>query len=509
MSGSLTSKTLHAAKWTYLSTLITAGLQIIVTAVLARLLAPQAFGLVAMAGLVLRFGQYFAQMGVGQAIVQRAELKTDHASAGFWSSVVIGALFTGAAWLLAPLASRAFGNAELMPVLRWMCLSFVISGASTTSFALLRRAMRFKAIAVTEIVAYVIGYGGALVLAVTGAGVWALVFAGLCQTAVASVLYNVLARPVLLPALRWRPYRELLGFGTAVSFISFLEFLTSNLDTMVVGRVAGAANLGYYTRALSLTGLPMQYMSTSLSKVLLPSFSRAQDDSDRVGRAYLTVITVFAGIGLPVGLGMSGAAREVVALLLGPQWAASVPVMRIVATASVAAMLAHFGGILLEATARLREKVALRLGQLALFVSALLVLGRFGLLGYATAFAISETAHLIAQSVVVGRALPLSAGSILQAYKPGIVGGTLAAMLLYGESVAGVGLGAPIGVVLSAQVLTGMLVLVGTAVYVDHGSLYRSVRGRIPNDPPPRMASIVGRVDRLTGWILSTSGGQL
>lgn len=498
MSGSLATKALHAAKWTYLSTFITAALQIIVTAVLARLVAPEAFGLVAMAGLVLRFGQYFAQMGVGQAIVQRAELEPEHTSAGFWASAIIGALFTGVAWLLAPLASRAFGSVELIPVLQWMSLSFLISGTSATSFALLRRAMRFKAIAVTEIVAYVIGYGGALVLAATGAGVWALVFAGLCQTAVANLLYNVLARPVLVPVLRWQPYRELLGFGTVVSFISFLEFLNANLDTIAVGRFAGATQLGFYNRALSLTGLPMQYMSTSLSRVLLPSFSRIQDETARAGRAYLTLITVFAGIGLPVALGMSGASAEIVAVLLGDRWAASVPVMRIVAVAAVAAMLSHFGGILLEANAHLREKMLLRVAQLAMFAALLVTLRGLGLSGYALAFAISESGQLIAQSMVLCRVLSMSALDVVRAYVPGLVGGAASAGILYWQSLLGTSLRMPLGVTLGIQILTGVVLLILVAVFVLHGQLYRVLRERITTPARGWALGLVRWADRIT-----------
>lgn len=499
MGDSLTGRTVTAAKWTYLSTFITAGLQVVVTAVLARLVAPEAFGLIAMSTLVLRFGQYFAQMGVGQAIVQRAELSDDHASAGFWSSVVIGGIFTAVAWALAPLAAKAFGSAELVPVLRWMSLTFIISGTSTTSFALLRRGMRFKAIALTDVAAYVLGYGGALGLAFSGAGVWALVFAGLGQATVSSILYNVLARPILVPVGRWQPYRELLGFGTAVSFISFLEFLNSNLDTMVVGRVAGPAQLGYYTRALSLTGLPMQYMSTSLSRVLLPSFSRVQDDPGRISRGYLTVIIVFAGLGLPVALGMSGASREIVGVLLGEQWAASVPVMRVVAVASVAAMLSHFGGILMEATARLRQKVALRLGQLTLLGVLLFALGRFGLVGYATAFAASEGLHLIAQTAVLIRVLSINPKALVRAYAPGATGGLAAGLLLYAESAVGQAVGVSPGAVLVAQVLSGACVLVATSLLVGEGSLYLAVRERMPGNPPASLRGVVGYADRVVG----------
>jgi len=499
MSGSLTSTTLRAAKWTYLSTAITAGLQIIVTAVLARLLTPDAFGLVAMSSLVLRFGQYFAQMGVGQAIVQRAELNDDHASAGFWASVMIGGVFSGAAWLLSPLAAPAFDAPRLAPVLQVMGLAFFITGTSTTSFALLRRAMRFRAIAVTEIVAYVIGYGGALVLAAHGAGVWALVFAGLCRTTVSSISYNVLARPILVPVTRWQPYRELLGFGTTVSFISFLEFLNSNLDTMVVGRLAGATQLGFYNRALSLTGLPMQYMSTSLSRVLLPSFSRVQEDTARARRAYVSLITIFAGIGLPIGFGMSGASSEIVAVLLGDQWTESVPVMRVVAVASVAAMLSHFGGILLEATAHLREKVVLRVAQLLGFIVLLLVLGRFGLTGYALAFAISESGQLIAQSAVLCRVLSMRVSDLVWAYAPGLTGGAAAAAMLYAESVAAESLSVPDGIVLMSQIATGAVVLISTALFVRRGQLYRVVRERARLPVRGWAGSLVRTADRVVG----------
>lgn len=497
MSSSLTSTTLSAAKWTYLSTAVTASLQIIVTAVLARLLTPDAFGLVAMAALVLRFGQYFAQMGVGQAIVQRAELSDDHASAGFWSSVMIGAVFSGAAWLLAPLAATAFDSPGLASVLQIMGLSFFITGTSTTSFALLRRAMRFRAIAITEIIAYVVGYGGALVLAATGAGVWALVFAGLAQTAVASGSYNLLAQPILVPVTRWQPYRELLGFGTAVSFISFLEFLNSNLDTIAVGRLAGATQLGFYNRALSLTGLPMQYMSTSLSRVLLPSFSRVQEETARAGRAYISLITVFAGIGLPVAFGMSGASTEIVAVLLGGQWTASVPVMRIVAVASVAAMLSHFGGILLEATAHLREKVTLRVIQLVVFIALLLALSRYGLTGYALAFAISESSQLVVQSAVLCRVLSMRASELIGAYVPGLCGGAAAAAMLHAESVAGRALHLPGGLILVVQVATGAVVLVATALFVRRGQLYRVVRERTSSPLRGWAARIVRAADGL------------
>ncbi len=495
----LTAKTLSAAKWTYSSTVVTAALQVAVTAVLARMLTPEAFGLVAMAAVVLRFGQYFAQMGVGQAIVQRPELLDGHVAAGFWASTIIGGLFAAAVWLGAPLGSMLLDSTDLTLVLRWMSLSFVISGTSTTSFGILRRKMRFRAIALTEIAAYVIGYGGSLILAFLGVGVWALVFAGLAQATVASVVYNLIARPRLVPPLRWQPYRELLGFGTAVSAISFLEFLSSNLDTMLVGRLMGSTQLGYYSRALSLAGLPMRYMSTSLSRVLLPGFSRIQRDLPRAGRAYISLTAVFAGIGMPVALGMAGAANEVIGVMLGSQWAASVPVMRVVALAAVAAMLSHFGGILLEGTAHLREKAILRVGQFLVLGPMLIVMARYGLVGYATAFAASETANLIAQNMVLMRVATIGRRELVRAYTPGVVGGLAAAILLYGESRLGGLLQMSLASTLLVQILTGGAILVAASLFVQKGLVYRVLRNRAGRFGSPRIERLLTLADRVVG----------
>ena len=479
-NGTLTRQTLHGAKWTYVAMFVNAGFQVFIVAALARLVVPSAFGLIAMATLVLRFGQYFANMGVGQAIVQRGSLSREHASAGFWTSVGIGTLFWGLVWLLAPLATRFFHSPGLTPVLEVMGAGFFLTGTSTAAFGLLRRGMRFRAIAISDVCTYAVSYAGVgVIVALLGGEVWSLVAASLCQALLTSVIYNLLARPRIVPVMTWGPYRELLGFGSAVSLISFLEFLNSNLDTIVVGRTAGAGSLGYYSRSLNLTGLPMQYLSTSLSKVLLPSFARIQDDLARVGRAYITLLTVFASLGLPIALGMSGAATEIVRVLLGPDWSAAVPVVRIVAVASCAAMLSHFGGVALEATAHLRDKLALRGGQLAVFACALLALSRFGLVGFASAFALSELTLHVALVIRAARLFGVPLAQVKAAYWPGMATGVLCWAALFGESALGSAAGLPALAVLAVQLVTGVTLVFSVAMRAGHGRLYRLLQQRL------------------------------
>jgi len=505
----LTAKTLRGAKWSYLSTFINAGLQIFVTAILARVLAPSAFGLVAMAGVVLSLGSYFAQMGIGQAVVQRRVLTREHVAAGLWASVLVGAAFSAFVWVAAPFVAVTFKSAELTLVLRVMGLTFLVGGTSNVAGAILQRQMRFRAIAISDIGAYILGYAGVGVfMALSGYGVWSLVVAAFCQRLISSIAYNALARPRAIPVLSWRPYGEMLGFGSTVSVISFLEFVNGNLDTMVVGRLGGSTSLGYYSRAQNLTALPMYYMSTSLSSVLLPSFSRVQADTVRLRKAYLSVITVFAGIGLPIAFGMSGAAREIIAVLLGPQWGASVPVMRIAAVASAASMLSHFGGVTMEATAHLRDKVVMNIARLIIFVSLLVGLSPFGLVGYALAFAISEVLMHAAYATRVGVLFEVPASENVRAYVPGLLCGVCVGAALYCESVLGTRLAVPEVATLLTQVATGALILGFLGLRLGHGRVFIAIHERTGAPPKSGFVSTVVRIAaHMSGNVLVSSAG--
>jgi len=163
MTDNLTSKTLHGLKWSYISTLTKSVLQIGFTAIMARLLEPAAFGLIAMAGVILRFGSYFAQMGVGSALIQKKEISDEDVRAAFTSALFLGVLFCVSVWFLAPLAIYIFDSERVIPIIRViirvMALSFIITGLTTTALSLLRRNLEFRSLAVTEIVSYVLGYG--------------------------------------------------------------------------------------------------------------------------------------------------------------------------------------------------------------------------------------------------------------------------------------------------------------------------------------------------------------
>ena len=260
--------------WTYIAIAIGVVIQLGVTAVTARLLDPAAFGLVAMANVLMRFGGYFAQMGVGRALIQRPEIGDDEVRAAFTSSTILGLIVGAVVILAAPLAAAFFKSEDVVPVTRWLALTFVASGLGATAQALLRRNLRFRASGFVEVAAYALGYGvPTLGLAFAGFGVWSLVAGAIGQSIVASGLAYLLTRHPVRPTFKFAAHRLLLGFGTKVSIISLLEFVGSTLDSAVIGRFGSAAQLGVYNRAFMLASLPTYHAHNGIAKVLFPVLS--------------------------------------------------------------------------------------------------------------------------------------------------------------------------------------------------------------------------------------------
>lgn len=282
----LTSRTVHGMKWSLVAQVLNVTTTVATTAVLARLLAPATWGLVSMALVILRFGQYFARMGVGAALIQKPELTDDDVRAGFTSSVLLGAAVCVVVVLAAPFTHLIFADPQVVPVARVMSFAFILDGAAVTSGALLQRQLKFKVFAWLDTVSYVVGYGAvAIVLAVLGHGVWSLVVAGLAQSAMSAVLYYAATRHRLKPLFRWSVYERLYSFGARISVTQFLEFITYNMDTMWAGHFFNAGDVGTYTRSFTLVSMPNQYLVTTFTRVLFPSFSRVQKETERLRNA--------------------------------------------------------------------------------------------------------------------------------------------------------------------------------------------------------------------------------
>lgn len=346
-----------------------------VTATTARLLDPKDFGLIAMANVLLRFGGYIAQMGVGRALIQRADIDEYDVRAAFTSSTLLGSAVAVIVFATAPLAAAFYQTPEVVPVIRWLALMFVFTGIGSTAQALLRRNLRFRGSGFVEVVAYAVGYAvPGLWLAASGFGVWSLVAATLGQAALASGLAYGLTRHSVRPVFALQRHRRLLAYGSKVSAISFLEFIGATLDSLVIGRFGTAAQLGLYNRAYLLASLPTYQVNNGIAKVLFPVLSAGQGDIAAF-KATLSRVSVLAiKVVLPVGVGMALAAPEMVGVVLGPQWTEAIPLFAILALGLSINLLATFPGIALESLGALRGKALVQTAFVLVLGLSLLVL---------------------------------------------------------------------------------------------------------------------------------------
>lgn len=396
---SLKEKTIHGLKWSYISTFSTAIMQIGYTAVMARLLNPSDFGLVAMGGVVLRLGQYFAQMGMSSAIIQKKDLTNENISAAFTSSLFLGFIFSLLTVLLAPLAVFIFNNNEIVSIIRLMGLSFLINGFSLTALALIRRNLEFKRLTIAEITAYIIGYLiVGIGLAILGFGVWSLVFASLTQSAILSILTFIIIKHKVTLTFSWAQYKPLFSFGSKVSIISFLEFIGGSLDTILIGRFFGNKKLGFYNRAQMLISLPMTYFISSFSKVLFPSLSAIQDDNERIKKNFFLILKIAATIIFPFAVVVSILSKEIVFTILGAKWGESVTLLRILAIAGAIDYFEHLIAVLFEAKGYLKQKIYLQTGYIITLLIAFYLFFEAGVLGFTIALLISQVIRFTAYS---------------------------------------------------------------------------------------------------------------
>lgn len=383
------SRTVSGMRWGTMSTGVNIVFQIGFMAVMARLLSPADFGLVAIANVVLRFLSYFAQMGVSPALIQKPHLEDGDVRAALSVSLSISVFCVLLAVIFAPLAQTYFSIPDLEHVIQALSLSFLLTGASAVSLGLLRREMNFKKIALIESASYVFGYGliGVL-LALAGMGVWALVGAALSQAGMIAIFAYLAVRHEVAFTHRREQRMHFLKFGSRYSLIGFIEFLCSSLDAMVIGKLFGAGPAGLYSRAFLLAHLPVQQPANLLTKVLFPVISRLgikrQADSLQIS---LLLVGSYA---FSVSLGMIPAAHDLITVLLGDQWIEAVPLLQVLALAVGPVYVSHVMGTTLDAMSALKPKLRIQATKLVVLILLLLALSSKGTIGVVYAVVIAE-----------------------------------------------------------------------------------------------------------------------
>ncbi|HEY8590565.1 MAG TPA: lipopolysaccharide biosynthesis protein, partial [Naasia sp.] len=251
--------------------------------VLARLLEPQDYGLVAMVLVIIGVGEVFRDFGLSTAAVQAKTLSDDERNNLFWINGGIGLLLAVVAAAVSPLVALLFDDERLVGLTLVLSVTFLLNGIGTQFRADLNRDLRFGPLVVTDIAAQVAGVLAGVLAAVAGWGYWALAGQQIVLAVVMLVGVAVFARWRPSWYRRAVPVRRFLTFGAEVVGAQLLGYASKNIDTLVIGTTLGATPLGYYNRAYQLLALPLSQINAPATRVALPVLSKLQSDRHRFG----------------------------------------------------------------------------------------------------------------------------------------------------------------------------------------------------------------------------------
>lgn len=383
-SSGLAHRAVGGMIWVAWGSAAMAVLQLVVVALLSRLLKAEDFGVVTAALFFIGFSLIFSQLGLGPALVHRPDLQPRHISTAFFASAGFGLLIAAILWLLAPAIASFYRMDALVPVVRVLALGFPINGISSVAENMVQRQFRFRLLANTNVLAYGLGYGLiGVVLALLGWGVWALVLAQLSQTVLRTVLLCRAAPPLLHPRPTRKAFSELIDYGVGQSAGRFAWFLANQADNLVVGRWLGAAALGFYGRAYQLMAAPTSALGDVLDKVLFPTMAHVQHDTRRLASAYLQGCALIALVTVPTGVVAAVLAPELVRVFLGRDWQAAVAPFQVLALGMMFRTSHRMSDSLARATGRVYRR-AWRQAMYAVLVFAGALIGQlWGVVGVA------------------------------------------------------------------------------------------------------------------------------
>jgi polysaccharide transporter, PST family len=392
--------------------------------ILSRLLPPQAFGLLAMIAALTEILEQIKDFGLSAATIQKTNITHEQVTALFWINSVAGVAAAFTLFAGAPLLAQFYGQPELTNITRWLALAFIISGATTQHWALLRRQMRFSTIARIDVGSELLGMTTAVVAALAGAGFWALVAQRL--------VYTVAVMLATWSTSRWRPglprrcsgIKSLLVFGGSVTGNGILNILGRNIDQVLIGWYWGALPLGLYERGYRLLMSPTNTVMVPLYGVGMPALSRLHDDPERYRRAYLSLSEKLAMLTVPAAALMVATADWIVALLLGAQWHDAAPIVAWLGVAAALLPVAVSTGLLFVTQDRAPE--LFKVGAISSTVSivSILIGLPFGPVGVAASFALGSTFVRVPMCFwLAGRKGPVTVADLFTSVAPSVIAG--------------------------------------------------------------------------------------
>jgi O-antigen/teichoic acid export membrane protein len=462
MSGEITKSVVSGATWSGVSQVVGQGLKLVSGIILWRWLLPDDFGLLAMVAIVTVIAGNLIDVGFIEAVVQRKEITPKHLVSVFWLILFAGTALCLIITALSPLIAGFFDSPQLGPLLAVSSTIFIFQSSAAVHSALLRRRMQFFRASMADMgdaVGYIVA---ALTAAFLGMGVWSLVIGN-----IGGCVPGVVLRWILVG---WRPsfsfsiaaIRDLWKFGINNVGTRLVYITLDKLDFLILGKYLLPEILGFYSQALKIVRIPSESLWTVGNRIGLPALSKVQDQQQRLQRGLLKGESYLSIIGVPIFVGMSIMAPELVMVMQGPQWIPSILPLRILCISGCIAVL----NISIPAVflARGRPDINLKLSvvQLVLLVPLLFLGVRYGAPGVAAVVSGVSVVTFMVRQKYVHEVIDLNFKSYLLSLRPAMLASIIMAAVVLAAHCSLTSL-----VQLPDLPLLVVEILIGSAVYIS------------------------------------------
>lgn len=329
MQDNLRHTTIHALVWSFLESIGLQGVRFVIGILLARLLFPEQFGLIAMLMIFTAVAQSFLDSGFRAALIQKRNVTQLDACSIFYFNIVVGAAAAGLLCLIAPWIADFYIQPTLTPLTRVLSLVIVINSFGLIQDAIITKQLNFKLRTKIILIAGTLSGIIGVALAILGFGVWSLVGQQVSSAFFRTISLWVFSpwRPALI--FSFNPLREMFGFGSRLLFSDLLNRIFDNIYLLVIGKLFSAIDLGFFTRAKMLQELPSDMLAAMFGRVTFPLFSTIQNDPARLKRGFKKVLTTMVLVNCPIMIGLAIIARPLVLVLLTEKWAPCIPYMQL------------------------------------------------------------------------------------------------------------------------------------------------------------------------------------
>lgn len=348
----LKSKAITGVKWSTISMVLVTALQLGQLAVLARFVQPEDFGLMAIIMVVISFSQSFMDMGISNAIIQRQTVSHVQLSSLYWLNILAGIILFLILLAITPMISTFYGEPSIQQPLMLLSTIFIIMSIGSQYKTLCQKELQFDRIAKCDLTAAVFAFTVAVISAINDMGIYSLILASLTQALVKSILFlSIGLRKHHIPAFVFK-HTELQGFysfGLYQMGARSINFISANIDKILIGKMLGLQQVGFYNMAWQLVMFPLSKINPVVNNIAFPIFSKVQDDVETLSKYYSITVKALSMVTIPLLAFLYFYSNEVVLFIFGPGWGVTANLITTLSFVGILKALANPGGAILLA----------------------------------------------------------------------------------------------------------------------------------------------------------------